>query len=117
MAKWDFKDLMPGPSIGFDEYQTWALTTAIYPKAEGLTYTALGLAGEAGEYAGKISKYIRDGELDDKAAAKELSDILWFVAVAASELGYDLTEIVAMNVDKLNSRKERGTIGGSGDSR
>lgn len=31
----------------FDEYQTAAMRTAIYPP--GLTYPVLGLAGEAGE--------------------------------------------------------------------
>jgi NTP pyrophosphatase (non-canonical NTP hydrolase) len=117
MAKWDFKDIMPGPDKSFDEYQTWALTTAIYPKKDGLTYTALGLVNEAGEYTGKIKKYMRDGELDDYAAAKELGDVLWYLSVAANELGYDLGEIAQMNIDKLNSRKERGTIGGSGDTR
>ena len=117
MAKWDFKDIMPAPTIGWDEYQEWANTTAIYPKDLGLTYTALGLVNEAGEYAGKIKKYMRDNTLDDITAAKELGDVLWYLAVAASELGYDLSEIAQMNIDKLKSRKERGVIGGSGDDR
>lgn len=117
MAKWGYSDLMNDPRISWDEYQTWANTTAIYDRSDGLAYTALGLVNEAGEYAGKIKKYMRDKELDDLAAAKELGDVLWYLAVAASELGYDLSEIVKLNVDKLNSRKKRGTIGGSGDNR
>jgi NTP pyrophosphatase (non-canonical NTP hydrolase) len=101
----------------FEWFQEECLKTAIYPKKQGLAYTALGLASEAGEYAGKIKKGIRDGTFDDKAAAAELGDVLWYVATAAHELGYDLEEIARMNVEKLKSRQNRGKLGGSGDNR
>lgn len=101
----------------FNLYQKQARQTAIYPKKQGLEYTALGLVNEAGEYAGKIKKLIRDGEINDLEAAKELGDVLWYLAVCADELGYDLSEIAAMNLKKLKSRQERGVLGGSGDNR
>jgi NTP pyrophosphatase (non-canonical NTP hydrolase) len=91
--------------------------TAIYPKQQGLAYTALGLVGESGEYAEKIKKYIRDGKIDDQLAAKELFDVIWYVSMCAHELGYDLSEVVEMGLEKLRSRQERGVIGGSGDTR
>lgn len=115
MAKWEFATRSLNDK--WDEYQKWAETTTIYPKDMGLAYTALGLANEAGEYLGKLKKFIRDGELDDIAAAHELGDVLWYVAMAASELGYDLSEIVLMNIEKLNDRKDRGVLSGSGDTR
>lgn len=101
----------------FEWFQEECLKTAIYPKKHGLSYTALGLASEAGEYAGKIKKGIRDGTFDDKAAAAELGDCLWYVATAAHELGYGLDEIAYAVVRKLRDRAERGVIKGSGDNR
>lgn len=101
----------------FDWFQDECRKTAIYPKSEGLTYTALGLCGESGEYAEKIKKYIRDGKIDDQLAAKELGDILWYVSMCAHELGYDLSEIAGMMLNKLQDRANRGVLGGSGDNR
>jgi NTP pyrophosphatase (non-canonical NTP hydrolase) len=106
-----------------NEYQDRALETAIYPnRGTNFTYPALGLAGEAGEVADKLKKVIRDndGILTDAvrdAVASELGDVLWYVSVLASEINYSLDEIMAKNLAKLNSRKERGVISGSGDNR
>ena len=106
-----------------NEYQTAALSTAIYPNmGQNFIYPCLGLVGEAGEVADKLKKVIRDndGVLTDPvrdAVALELSDVAWYLAVLAFELDYTLEEIMQMNLDKLNSRKERGVISGSGDNR
>lgn len=101
----------------FDYFQIEAHKTAIYPKDYGLLYTALGLTNEAGEYAGKVKKHMRDGVIDDQAAAAELGDVLWYLAMCAEELGYDLSEIADMVLRKLRDRAERGVIQGSGDKR
>ena len=106
--------------MNIDDYQEVALSTAIYPNEDitGIIYTALGLTGEAGEVAEKIKKHLRDGgDLPYDAIAKELGDVLWYVANLAHEIGFSLSEIAQMNLDKLLSRKERGVIGGSGDNR
>ena len=106
-----------------NDYQDRALETAIYPnQGSNFAYPALGLAGEAGEVADKLKKVIRDngGILTDSvrdAVAGELGDVLWYVSVLASEIDYSLDEIMAKNLAKLNSRKERGVISGSGDNR
>lgn len=124
MAKWDISKMINETDIDammhktdFEWFQEECLKTAIYPKQQGLAYTALGLASEAGEYAGKIKKGIRDGTFDDKAAADELGDVLWYVATAAHELGYDLDELAHNVVKKLRDRANRGVIKGSGDNR
>ena len=85
-------------------------------------YPALGLAGEVGEFCNKLKKVMRDkdGWVDEAFrddAAKELGDILWYLAECASVLGLDLAQIAKKNLDKLASRKERGVITGSGDNR
>jgi len=109
--------------MDLNSYQTAALQTAVYPnQGFNFAYPALGLVGEAGEVADKLKKIIRDngGFLTDPvrdAVAKELGDVLWYLAVLAYEMDYDLNEIAQINIDKLNSRKERGVLSGSGDNR
>ena len=106
-----------------NDYQTAALSTAIYPnQGQNFIYPTLGLAGEVGEVVEKVKKIIRDGDgtltdPDRDKIALELSDVCWYLAVLAFELDYTLEEIMQMNLDKLNSRKERGVLAGSGDNR
>src|SRR5271167_1424268 len=104
------------------EYQRLSRRTAEYPREAWLAYPALGLAGEAGEIAEHAKKVIRDdaGALSDErraAMAKELGDVLWYVAGLASELGLDLDQIAQQNLEKLLSRQRRGVLSGSGDDR
>lgn len=101
----------------FDAYQDFTDSTAIYPPEKGLEYTALGLASEAGEFAGKVKKMIRDKTYDTEAMIAELGDVLWYVARAAAELDIHLSDIAKENIDKLKSRKDRGKLKGNGDNR
>jgi NTP pyrophosphatase (non-canonical NTP hydrolase) len=109
--------------MDLNQYQTSALQTAIYPnRGANFPYPALGLVGEAGEVADKLKKVIRDndGVLTDSvrdAVAKELGDVMWYLAVLAYEMDYDLNSIAQINLDKLASRQERGVLSGSGDNR
>jgi hypothetical protein len=45
-----------------NEYQRKSVKFAIYPATHRILYPALGLAGEAGEVANKVKKFIRDGD-------------------------------------------------------
>ena len=62
---------------------------------------------------------MKDGVHPDRREALkgELGDVLWYVASAARELGYDLADIAQANLDKLADRAARGTLQGSGDNR
>ena len=62
---------------------------------------------------------MKDGVHPDRrdALKGELGDVLWYVASAARELGYDLADIAQANLDKLADRAARGTLQGSGDNR
>jgi|SRR3990167_3863510 len=108
--------------VGFDFYQDVCAGTAVYPPKQALKYLSLGLASEAGEVCGKIKKVIRDNNgivnSDTRdALADELGDVLWYVARMADELGFNLEKIASDNIAKLESRKHRGVLGGSGDNR
>lgn len=106
-----------------NDYQRKSVEFAIYPHSHSILYPALGLAGEAGEVANKVKKFIRDGydkeDFEQKKIelASEIGDVLWYCAALARDLGFDLSSIAQENYSKLSGRKERGTIGGSGDTR
>ena len=107
-----------------DNYTDWTRSTAIYPDVgtgsiRALSYVGLGLAGEAGEVADKIKKLLRDGDTETlrEKILDEAGDVLWYLARLAEELGTDLEGLAGRNVSKLESRKARNVLGGSGDSR
>ena len=101
----------------FDEYQEKASSTAIYKSEHQVIYPALGLTGEAGEVADKVKKILRDGKFDREAIAKEIGDVLWYVAALCRDLNVTMDDVARMNLDKLAARKEKGTLQGSGDNR
>jgi NTP pyrophosphatase (non-canonical NTP hydrolase) len=106
--------------MNINEYQKQASETAIYQ--DKVIYPTLGLAGEAGEIANKVKKILRDssGEIQEEVRQNlisELGDILWYVAALATDLRAELSEVANKNIEKLNSRKNRGVIGGNGDNR
>ena len=107
-------------NISASDYQKQAKETAIFPPATALEYLTLGLVGEAGEIANKVKKIIRDKlppENWKHDLPSEIGDVLWYCAVLADYLDYDLGKIMENNLEKLHSRKKRGVLGGSGDNR
>lgn len=110
-----------------NDYQDRTWRTAKYPHAGesdiiSLTYVSLGLGGESGEVQEKVKKALRDdnGVVTDATRvgiAKELGDVLWYVARVAAEIDITLEDVAKMNLNKLADRLERGVIGGSGDDR
>jgi len=107
----------------FNDYQKATKQTAKYPEQMALVYLSLGISSEAGEVAGKMKKWIRDGDSKMtreewvQAMSSEIGDVLWYAARLADELNLDLGQIAQENMDKLLDRKARGVIGGSGDNR
>lgn len=110
--------------MNFSEYQKKSRETAMYrDKDNNYIYPTLGLVGESGEVAEKIKKVYRGdtgGVMTDQVKqelAKELGDVLWYLANLATELKLDLDEIAEKNIEKLYSRKDRGVLSGDGDNR
>ncbi|MBT3390488.1 MAG: nucleoside triphosphate pyrophosphohydrolase family protein [Chloroflexi bacterium] len=97
--------------LTLNEYQQLAQRTA---GAGGngerrLIIAALGLAGEAGEFANIVKKHTAHGhELGAEIFADELGDVLWYLAEAASAVGVSLEQIAQENVEKLRQRYPEG---------
>lgn len=106
-----------------NEFQNRAAVTAVWNeeqlKVSPIVYCTLGLLGESGEVAEKVKKWIRGDkqELDKRNLCLEIFDAVWYATVLCKELGYTLEECVEMGLEKLQSRKERNLIKGSGDNR
>lgn len=75
---------------------------------EMLCHAVFGLCSEAGEVSGILQKTYQGHEFDRTHFAKELSDVLWFVSEAADGIGFTLSEIMQMNIDKLLARYPEG---------
>src|ERR1035438_4727647 len=110
--------------MDFDDYQKKALTTAFNSYDDLLlqrTIWAMGVAGEAGEVIEKWKKIVayKDGKIskeDLAELAKELGDVVWYIAVLADSLDLSLNDIMKANLKKLADRKNRGVIKSSGDN-
>lgn len=111
----------------FNTYQHKTKETAVYPnQGDALPWLGLAITEEAGEVAGKLKKLIRDEEFTTvselspahkEAFVKELGDLLWYMTQFATELGVDFATVAEKNLEKTQSRYERGTLSGSGDNR
>lgn len=129
--------------MNVDEYQDKTQETAMYregiysfllrdldavPK-DSLVYRFLRLAycvgklnGEAGEVGEEVFKALRDDggiftEERLRRIRKELGDDLWYVSQICNELDFSMSEIMQENIDKLQERKQKNTLHGSGSDR
>ena len=112
-----------------DEYQREAMRTAwtdakenLPPKVAAmlesgafdekeilLLHGVMGLSGESGEAEELVKKWIFHGhDLDAEKVAEELCDVAWYLAIASRALGYKLSAIFQMNIDKRMERYPDG---------
>ena len=80
-----------------NEYQELAMTT-LNPelsRRDVLINSVMGLCGESGEAIDIVKKWMAQGhELDKAHLAKELGDIAWYLAEAATALDIPLEDIL-----------------------
>ena len=116
-------------------YQKQAMGTCM-PTCDNISYMLLNLVGEVGEFASKIAKGIRKGEmvitenklhLDfayiereyfaglNESLMAECGDILWQLSGLCTIMDWDLEKVAEYNLKKLAERKKNGTIAGNGD--
>ena len=94
-----------------NEYQKLAMRT-LNPeidKKELILNASMGLCGESGEVIDLIKKHLFQGhDLDDERLIKELGDVAWYLAEAATALNVNLSEILEKNIKKLENRFSDG---------
>lgn len=97
-------------SMTLNEYQQLAQRTSnTHVNSAKIENGLLGLFGEGGECADILKKYLyQEHDFDRKHMAKELGDVMWYVAEIASGLCMSLESIAQMNIDKLLARYPDG---------
>ena len=94
-----------------NEYQRLAMATLnpALDRKEVLINSVMGLCGESGEAIDIVKKWLAQGhELDKARLAKELGDVAWYLAEAATALDIPLEEILQGNLEKLKKRYPEG---------
>jgi NTP pyrophosphatase (non-canonical NTP hydrolase) len=93
-----------------NEYQkkSWRTANKDLSNDEQLKCACLGLSGESGELCDIVKKIFYHGHCytseEKKKMFLEIGDVLWYCALAASALGYNLNDIAVGNIDKLLQR-------------
>ena len=97
--------------MNVNEYQNLAMRT-LNPKLskrDVLINSVMGLCGESGEAIDIVKKWMAHGHvLDKEHLAKELGDIAWYLAEAATALDMELEDIFRANIEKLQKRYPEG---------
>ncbi len=94
-----------------NEYQELAMTTLnpALSKKDVLINSVMGLCGESGEAIDIVKKWLAQGhDLDKERLIKELGDIAWYLAEAATALDVPLEDVLQANIDKLKQRYPEG---------
>ena len=93
-----------------NEYQALAARTI----SKGLERASIemhalhGMAGEVGELHSLYQKIYQGHEFVEEHAKKELGDLLWFVAEYCTAHGWNLEDVMQLNIDKLKARYPQG---------
>jgi|TARA_R110000787_G_scaffold143182_1_gene256822 NTP pyrophosphatase (non-canonical NTP hydrolase) len=116
-----YYDIIDGSRYSADPfkwYSDWVEAKIITEGHDRLIENTLGLVGEAGEVAEKVKKLIRDKhKFTPEEIASEIGDVIFYGTSLGMIFGFNLGDIIRMNVEKLDSRQERGVLQGSGDNR
>lgn len=67
-----------------------------------------GMVGEIGEIHSLYQKIYQGHKLDDLHLKKEVGDLLWFIAEYCTANGWNLEDVMKMNIDKLKERYPDG---------
>ena len=91
-----------------NEYQALAMRTANHECLD-LSNLGLGLTSEAGKCANFIKKHLHHGhELSKDKLLHGLGDVLWYVALGCQVLDVPMSDVMKMNLTKLQDRYPDG---------
>ena len=122
--------------LSLNEYQEKAMKTCM-PSCDNPSYMLFNLVGEVGEFASKLAKDIRKGNVRIEnnelifttritltealerleEYKKEAGDMLWQLFGVFSAMGWKANDVAVGNLEKLADRASRGKIDGDGDNR
>ncbi len=94
-----------------NDYQKAAMATLnpALDKKDVLINSVMGLCGESGEAIDIVKKWLMQGhELDKEHLVKELGDVAWYLAEAATALDIPLEAVFQGSLDKLRQRFPNG---------
>ncbi len=92
-----------------NEYQQDAARTiSVRDAREMMTHALYGLASEVGELHGIYQKMYQGHEWNPEHVKRELGDILWMLAEAATAMDWTLGDVARTNIDKLRARYPDG---------
>ena len=94
-----------------NDYQKAAMATLnpALDKKDVLINSVMGLCGESGEAIDIVKKWLMQGhELDREHLIRELGDVAWYLAEAATALAVPLEAVFQGNLDKLRQRFPNG---------
>ena len=97
--------------LNVNDYQILAMRTSRNDISEEdhLMNAMLGLAGETGECCDLVKKnFFQDGRDIREKLFDELSDVCWYIAEAATCMGWTLEDIMRHNIKKLEARYPTG---------
>ncbi|WCK56740.1 nucleoside triphosphate pyrophosphohydrolase family protein [Aneurinibacillus sp. Ricciae_BoGa-3] len=99
--------------MDFNKYQELAERTANKSEKDSDNFRfanfGMGISGEAGEVTDLLKKVVFHGHnLDREKLAKELGDVLWYLATIATTANLSLEMIAEKNIEKLKQRYPEG---------
>ncbi|MBC8495641.1 nucleoside triphosphate pyrophosphohydrolase family protein [archaeon] len=92
------------------EYQELCKTTSkTYddPNMEIMNW-GLGVAGEAGDLVGCIKKTVAHKNDQVSGIKENIGDTMWYLAMICNFYGWDFSEVLDENIDKLQKRYPKG---------
>lgn len=95
----------------FDSYQRASARTINTDLGyqDQLANAGLGISDEAGEVAGILKKALfQEHGINAAELVAEMGDVLWYLALLATTMGFSLGDVAAANVKKLEQRYPKG---------
>lgn len=75
----------------------------------GILNASLGLSGEVGELNDMIKKWIfHEKPIDKMHLKKKIGDVCWYIAMMCEAWGFNLEQIMQLNINKLKERYPEG---------
>lgn len=93
-----------------NEYQVKAARTINKKNSvQEIAWHALhGMSAEVGEIHGIYQKRYQGHTVDESELMKEAGDVLWMLAEYCTAMGWELEDVAALNIEKLEGRYPNG---------